>query len=134
VSHDPLEIILICWFIAQETFIMIIINVENNFAAYFDKKNANLSHDPSEIILICWFVAQETVWLLSMLKIILQHNSLIKCFSLHRSSKTLDSSIFTISTNLLSFPYLMVERSFSFSVSLEHWSYACNKLEKEWMD
>ncbi len=32
VSHNPLEIILICWFGAQETFI-IIINVKNNFAA-----------------------------------------------------------------------------------------------------
>jgi len=53
---------------------MIIINVENNFAAYFDKKKCkSVSHDTSEIILICWFVAQETVWLLSMLKIILQH-------------------------------------------------------------
>ncbi len=31
VSHDPLEIILICLFDAQETFI--IINVENSFAA-----------------------------------------------------------------------------------------------------
>jgi len=36
---------------------MIIINVENNFAAYFDKKCKSVSHDPSEIILICWFVA-----------------------------------------------------------------------------
>ncbi len=32
VSHDPSEIILICWFGAQETFI-IIINVENSGAA-----------------------------------------------------------------------------------------------------
>ncbi len=31
-SHDPSEIILICWFAAQETFI-IIINVENSCAA-----------------------------------------------------------------------------------------------------
>ncbi len=31
VSHDPSEIILICWFAAQETFI--IINVENICAA-----------------------------------------------------------------------------------------------------
>ncbi len=30
-SHDPSEIILICWFAAQETFL--IINVENSFAA-----------------------------------------------------------------------------------------------------
>ncbi len=29
VSHDPSEIILICWFAAQETFLDII-NVENN--------------------------------------------------------------------------------------------------------
>ncbi len=27
-SHDPSEIILICWFGAQETFIIIVINVE----------------------------------------------------------------------------------------------------------
>ncbi len=33
VSHDPSEIILICWFDAQETFIIIIINVENSWAA-----------------------------------------------------------------------------------------------------
>ncbi len=32
VSHDPSEIILICWFGAQETF-HIIINVENSCAA-----------------------------------------------------------------------------------------------------
>jgi len=31
VSHDPSEIILICWFGAQETFITI--NVENSCAA-----------------------------------------------------------------------------------------------------
>ncbi len=31
VSHDPSEIILICWFGVQETFIMI--NAENNWAA-----------------------------------------------------------------------------------------------------
>ncbi len=30
VSHDPSEIILICWFAAQETFL--IINVENSCA------------------------------------------------------------------------------------------------------
>ncbi len=33
-SHDPSEIILICWFAAQETF-LIIINVENSCAAEF---------------------------------------------------------------------------------------------------
>ncbi len=32
VSHDPSEIILICWFAAQETFI---INVENSLAASY---------------------------------------------------------------------------------------------------
>ncbi len=32
VSHDPSEIILICWFGAQETF-TIIVNVENSYAA-----------------------------------------------------------------------------------------------------
>ncbi len=32
VSHDPSEIILICWFAVQETF-TIIINVENSHAA-----------------------------------------------------------------------------------------------------
>ncbi len=32
VSHDLSEIILICWFAAQETFI-ITINVENSFSA-----------------------------------------------------------------------------------------------------
>ncbi len=32
VSHDPSEIIIICWFAAQETF-LIIINVENSCAA-----------------------------------------------------------------------------------------------------
>ncbi len=37
VSHDPSEIILICWFAAQETFIIIIINVENNSAAFLWK-------------------------------------------------------------------------------------------------
>ncbi len=31
VSHDPSEIILICWFAAQETFI----NVENSLAASY---------------------------------------------------------------------------------------------------
>ncbi len=31
VSHDPSEIILICWFAAQETF-LIIFNVENRCA------------------------------------------------------------------------------------------------------
>ncbi len=36
VSHDPSEIILICWFAAQETFI--IIDVENSHdASYFCK-------------------------------------------------------------------------------------------------
>ena len=34
VSHDPSEIILICWFAAQETF-MIIINVENSCVLFF---------------------------------------------------------------------------------------------------
>ncbi len=34
VSHDPSEIILICWFTAQETF-QIIINVENSCAASY---------------------------------------------------------------------------------------------------
>ncbi len=34
VSHDPSEIILICWFAAQETF-LIIINVENSCAAQY---------------------------------------------------------------------------------------------------
>ncbi len=35
VSHDPSEIILICWFAAQETF-LIIINVENSLVdSYF---------------------------------------------------------------------------------------------------
>ncbi len=34
VSHDPSEILLICWFGAQETIIVvIIINVENSCAA-----------------------------------------------------------------------------------------------------
>jgi len=35
VLHDPSEIILICWFGAQETFLLIfsIINVENSYAA-----------------------------------------------------------------------------------------------------
>ncbi len=33
VSHNSSEIILICWFVVQETFI-IIINVKNSFAAY----------------------------------------------------------------------------------------------------
>ncbi len=32
VSHNPSEIILICWFAAQETF-LIIINAENSWAA-----------------------------------------------------------------------------------------------------
>jgi len=35
VSHDPSEILLICWFGAQETFIIIIINAENSRAAYY---------------------------------------------------------------------------------------------------
>jgi len=30
-SHNPLEIVMICWFAAQESFI--IINVENSFSA-----------------------------------------------------------------------------------------------------
>jgi len=33
-SHDPSEIFLICWFAAHETF-LIIINVENSFAASY---------------------------------------------------------------------------------------------------
>ncbi len=38
VSHDPSEIIIICWFAAQETF-LIIMNVENCCAAsYFSGK------------------------------------------------------------------------------------------------
>ncbi len=38
VSHDPSEIILICWFAAQETF-LIILNVENCCAtSYFYEK------------------------------------------------------------------------------------------------
>jgi len=32
VSHDPSEIILIWWFATQETFIIIIINVESSCA------------------------------------------------------------------------------------------------------
>ncbi len=32
VSHDPSEIILICWYAVQETF-LIIINIENSYAA-----------------------------------------------------------------------------------------------------
>ncbi len=32
VSHDPSGIILICWFDTQETFVIIIINVENRCA------------------------------------------------------------------------------------------------------
>jgi len=35
VSHDPSEMILICWFAAQETF-LIIINVENSFNTAID--------------------------------------------------------------------------------------------------
>jgi len=36
VSHDLSEIILICWFAAQETcIIIIIINVENSWAALY---------------------------------------------------------------------------------------------------
>ncbi len=36
VSHDPSEIILICWFAAQETFIIIIIiDIENSCAASY---------------------------------------------------------------------------------------------------
>ncbi len=38
VSHDPSEIILICWFAAQETF-LIIINVENSCAAEYLRGN-----------------------------------------------------------------------------------------------
>ncbi len=34
VSHDPSEIILICWFAAQETF-LIVIGVENSCAASY---------------------------------------------------------------------------------------------------
>jgi len=34
VSHDPSEIILICWFGAQET-VLFIINVENSCAAEY---------------------------------------------------------------------------------------------------
>lgn len=33
-------------------------------------------------------------------------------------------------TNLLSLPYLMDERSFSLSASVEHWLYAFTKLRK----
>jgi len=35
VSHDLSEIILICWFAAQETCIIIIINAENSCAALY---------------------------------------------------------------------------------------------------
>ncbi len=34
ITHDPSEIILICWFGAPETFINIITNVEHSCAAY----------------------------------------------------------------------------------------------------
>ncbi len=44
VSHNPSEIILICWFAAQETF-LIIINVKNSFAAeYFVETMIPLKH------------------------------------------------------------------------------------------
>jgi len=33
VSHDPSEIILVCWFCAQETFLFI--NVENSCASFY---------------------------------------------------------------------------------------------------
>jgi len=44
VSHDPSEIILICCFDAQETF-LIIINVENSWAVLTDLTDPNLA-DP----------------------------------------------------------------------------------------
>ncbi len=37
VLHDPLEIILICWFAAHETF-LIIINVENSYIMFLWKQ------------------------------------------------------------------------------------------------
>ncbi len=41
VSHDPSEIILICWFAAQGTFLIIII-VENSCSASYFCKNCNI--------------------------------------------------------------------------------------------
>jgi len=43
VSHDPSEIILICWFAAQETF-LIIINVKNS-CIYLWKHWSNIFYD-----------------------------------------------------------------------------------------
>jgi len=36
-SYDPSEVILKCWFDAQETFLIIIINVENRAFHFFRK-------------------------------------------------------------------------------------------------
>ncbi len=43
VSHDPSEIILICSFLAQVTFI-IVINVENNCLTFCDNCNSFFHH------------------------------------------------------------------------------------------
>ncbi len=42
VSHDPSEIILICWFAAQEIFITII-NVENSYLIFCGNHNLGFS-------------------------------------------------------------------------------------------
>ncbi len=51
VSHDPSEIILICWFAAQETF-LIIINVENGCAAQYFCGNSDTFFG------ILWWIVQ----------------------------------------------------------------------------
>ncbi len=53
VSHDPSEIILICWFDEQETFI---INVENSCAAPYVCRKSDSFFPPGEQL---WF---EIVW------------------------------------------------------------------------
>ncbi len=51
-SHNPSEI-LICWFTAQERFIIIIINVKNGFAASYFCENADT------FFWIIWWVETE---------------------------------------------------------------------------
>ncbi len=47
VSHNPSEIILICSFGAQETFIFIIMNVENSCASHFCENHNTFIWDSS---------------------------------------------------------------------------------------
>ncbi len=54
-SYDPSEIILICWFAAQETF-LIIINVENSCAAQYFSGNHDAFYFQVNILFILLWI------------------------------------------------------------------------------